>query len=67
MQRAAISIPSNIAEGCERSQKDFTRFLKIALGSNAELRTQAYIAAKVQIISDEPQDILSKKPMSWAA
>lgn len=51
MQRSAVSIPSNIAEGHERSAKDFARFLTIAKGSAAELRTQAYIAAKVGLIS----------------
>ncbi|MCA9084493.1 MAG: four helix bundle protein [Planctomycetaceae bacterium] len=53
MQRAAVSVPSNIAEGSERSDKDFARFLSIARGSAAELRTQAYIAAKVGVISSE--------------
>lgn len=53
MQRAAVSIPSNIAEGSERSPKDFKRFLRIATGSAAELRTQAYIAAKIGTISNE--------------
>lgn len=53
MQRAAVSIPSNIAEGYERSPKDFLRFLTIAKGSAAELRTQAYIAYKVRLISSE--------------
>jgi four helix bundle protein len=53
MQRCAVSIPSNIAEGHERSKKDFARFLMIAKGSAAELRTQAYIAAKVGIITAE--------------
>ena len=54
MQRASVSIASNIAEGCERGGKDFARFLRIAQGSAAELRTQVYIARKIQIIAEEP-------------
>lgn len=50
MQRAAISIASNIAEGAERGGKDFVRFLVIARGSASELRTQVYIAAKVGLL-----------------
>ncbi len=53
MQRSAVSIPSNIAEGYERSDKDFIRFLRIAKGSAAELRTQSYIAANVSMITNE--------------
>src|SRR5690348_2053665 len=53
MQRAAVSIPSNIAEGAERGGKDFERFLRIARGSAAELRTQAYIAKKIGLLSDD--------------
>lgn len=52
MQRAAISIPSHIAEGSERGGKDFARFLRIALGSAAELRTQMYIAKKTGMLPD---------------
>ncbi|MBM4071023.1 MAG: four helix bundle protein [Planctomycetes bacterium] len=50
MQRAAVSIASNIAEGSERSCKEFVRFLSIARGSAAELRTQTYIAARINMI-----------------
>lgn len=53
MQRAAVSIASNIAEGCERGGRDFSRFLRIALGSTAELRTQLYIARKLGDFDDE--------------
>lgn len=45
--RSAISIPSNIAEGASRaSEKDFARFLEIALGSSFELETQLRIASQ---------------------
>jgi four helix bundle protein len=43
--RAAVSLPSNIAEGSERdSDKEFARFLRIAKSSVGEVRTQLYIA-----------------------
>lgn len=46
IQKAAVSIPSNIAEGCSRdSVKDFIRFLSIAIGSAFELETQLLIAS----------------------
>jgi four helix bundle protein len=50
MNRAAISIASNIAEGAERGGKDFARLLRVARGSAAELRTQCYIASKLGIL-----------------
>ena len=54
MQRAAVSISSNIAEGSERqSKKEFVQFLYIAKGSCAELRTQLYIASCIGAISTE--------------
>jgi four helix bundle protein len=49
MQRSAVSIPSNIAEGCERdSTPDFIKFLRYSKGSCGELRTQLYISDRVR-------------------
>lgn len=48
MRRAAVSIPSNIAEGSRRgSRKDFRNFLLNAYGSGAELETQVKIAKRL--------------------
>jgi four helix bundle protein len=53
MQRCAVSIPSNIAEGSyRRSEKDFHRFILIAYGSGAELETQLVIAARLGYCQD---------------
>lgn len=52
MSSCAVSIPSNIAEGCSRdSQKDFSRFLQIALGSSFEVETQLTISQEIGLIS----------------
>lgn len=51
MTRAAVSIPSNIAEGAERdSKQEYMRFIHIAKGSAAELRTQIYIAGEIGVL-----------------
>ena len=52
--RAVISIPSNIAEGSSReSEKDFARFIQIALGSSYELETQIIISTRRAYLSKE--------------
>jgi four helix bundle protein len=52
--RAAISIPSNIAEGAGReSDRDFYRFLSIAKGSAFELETQMMIVARRKYLTNE--------------
>ena len=62
MTRAAISIASNIAEGAEcNSGAEYARFLHIAKGSAAELRTQLYIAQRVGIIDHATQTELSEE------
>ena len=54
LQRAAVSIPSNIAEGCNRnSEIDFKRFLEIAIGSSYELETQLTIIENINLVSEE--------------
>ena len=54
MRRAAVSIPSNIAEGYEReTKKDFVKFLYIAKSSRAELETQIYICIQENYLTKE--------------
>ncbi|WP_445159209.1 four helix bundle protein [Mesohalobacter salilacus] len=63
--RSAISIPSNIAEGASRvSEKDFARFLEIALGSSFELETQLRIASKRNYFDSSEFESLFKKIVS---
>ena len=63
--RSAVSIPSNIAEGAARkSEKDFTRFLGVALGSAFELETQLIIAVNLNYISKSKEIALLKELQS---
>ncbi len=62
MQRAAYSIPSNISEGCGRkSDKDFNRFLQIALGSAHELEYFILLSKDLNFINDETFILLNEK------
>ena len=53
LSRCSVSIPSNIAEGSSRTDKSFSHFLDISLGSSFELETQLIIACNRNYISKE--------------
>lgn len=70
MRRAAVSIPSNIAEGAARnSEKEFIQFLYISLGSLSELETQIIIANKIGYLDSlymiNSIEILRKKLLNF--
>ncbi len=53
LRRAAVSIPSNIAEGCSRgSQKEFKHYLEISLGSAFEIETDIILAQRLSMIPE---------------
>ncbi len=61
MRRAAVSVPSNIAEGYgRRSRADYVRFLNVAMGSLYELQTQAEIASTMDYVSESDFRVLSE-------
>ena len=60
IQKSAISIPSNIAEGAGRgSSADYARFLRIARGSLMELDTQVRIAANARLL-DRSEELIER-------
>lgn len=61
MNRCAVSIPSNIAEGSSRSNKSFSHFINIALGSSFELITQLIISHNRNYISKETLEEIESK------
>ena len=58
IKRSAVSVPSNIAEGESRGDKEFSHFLRIAIGSLAELETQLIITTRLNMISQEKVDAI---------
>lgn len=62
LQRAAVSISSNIAEGCAKpSDAEFAKFLDTALGSAFEVETQLLIAKNVGYIAEDIYETLRQK------
>jgi four helix bundle protein len=65
IRRAAVSIPSNIAEGASRnSEKEFARYIEIALGSSFEVETQLSLACRFDYIKTTTLQPLSEKVQS---
>jgi four helix bundle protein len=62
MNRSAVSVPSNIAEGCSRKTSlEFSRFLEIAIGSSFELETLVEISYITNLIIPECYAMLIKE------
>jgi four helix bundle protein len=62
IRKAAVSIPSNVAEGAGRNtDKDFSHFLGIANGSSYEVMTQILVAKKLSYITEAEADPILKK------
>ena len=62
MRRAAVSIPSNIAEGCaRRNTKEYIQFLYVSLGSASELETQLTISYNLGYLDDIEEITLQKE------
>ncbi len=68
VQRSALSVPSNVAEGYERdSDKEFVRFLNISKGSCGELRAQLYISRKLEFLKKTDSDRLIRESKEISA
>jgi len=62
INRSCISVPSNIAEGSSRSSnKEFSHYIKIALGSLFELETQIILSGEFKMVNDQDLNLLLDK------
>jgi four helix bundle protein len=64
MNRAAVSVPSNVAEGYGRGGKDYERFVGIAYGSLLELETQMELAGRVGLVPSHQADKILQRTAS---
>ena len=62
IRRAAVSVPSNIVEGCARdSQADYLRFLHMAFGSLRELHYQLDLSTRLEFLRDQDWSLIQPK------
>ena len=62
LRRSAVSVPSNIVEGCARdSEADYLRFLNIAFGSLRELHYQSNLSKRLGFLSNEDLSLIEPK------
>jgi four helix bundle protein len=66
MRRAAVSIPSNIAEGCGRDgDAELARFLNIAMGSASELECQLQMSRDMEMLPNAQYEVINTKLLEF--